>query len=291
MAVTDLINTKWLFNNVLDVSGGLNYTINFISNNINFTSLSCFPDIHLSFLMYDDVTVGQGLGEFDTGGPNINTWDNEAYKTIEITGGTDVTNSNLISWLTANATQQSEPNPLVETTISVGTKKLYNAYLGQGALQKIYKGTSLIFNRLEANFETSDHNLLITSNGDVFNVQDAPTTSYSVAITESNTSQSNLNYKSYLRVYDGQDATGTLLINSTGNTAMPSTSVTCTTGYLYLEDCSTLGGGYTQIYSQNIVGNISQVGYPGQTPSGNAYTIMKIDGDGSFAVGTDYNYD
>jgi hypothetical protein len=32
------------------------------------------------------------------------TWTNENYKTIKITGGTDATNTTLISWLYANAT-------------------------------------------------------------------------------------------------------------------------------------------------------------------------------------------
>ena len=37
-------------------------------------------------------------------------WNNNAYKTITITGGTDATNSDLIAWLQANATQQTSGN-------------------------------------------------------------------------------------------------------------------------------------------------------------------------------------
>ena len=147
MAVTDLTNTTWVLNNVLDVSGGLNYTINFISSNINFTSLSCFPDIRMSLLMYDDVTVGQGLGEFDTGGPNINTWDNEAYKTIEITGGTDATNASLISWLEANATQQAAtPDVVVDlseiSALVAGTQyTVYATAYAEGYVESVASNT------------------------------------------------------------------------------------------------------------------------------------------------------
>lgn len=165
MAITDLTNTKWLMNNSVDTASLAQYSLTFQSNLQSFTTIR---GKLATYILYDGTTVySEDL---------VSYWVDEAYRTIEITGGTDATNASLISWLEANATQIVEDNPLVETTISVGTKKLYNAYLGQGALQKIYKGTSLIFNRLEANFETSDHNLLITSNGDVFNVQeDLPT--------------------------------------------------------------------------------------------------------------------
>lgn len=166
MAVSNLTGTKWLIKEwpSITASTDTTYNIQFKANNIDYTALRLRNNNGYNYIYYNTTTV------FDS---DLGSWgDYEDYRTITITSGTDVTNVNLISWLEANATQQAEPNPLVETTISVGTKQLYNAYLGQGALQKIYKGTSLIFNRLEANFETSDHNLLITSNGDVFNVQE-----------------------------------------------------------------------------------------------------------------------
>lgn len=45
-------------------------------------------------------------------------WQNINYKTIEITGGTDATNSELIAWLQANATQQIDTSITFELTES-----------------------------------------------------------------------------------------------------------------------------------------------------------------------------
>lgn len=115
-----------------------------------------------------------------------------------------------------------------------------------------------------------------------------PVSSYNVTITESN--NSSINYKSYLKVYDGQDATGTLLINSTSKTALQATTVVCTTGYLYVELWSTLGGGYAVGSVDNIVGDITRVDW-GITHDYAYYEKISVASDGSFTVSTDYNYD
>ena len=95
MAVsTDLTNTTWIFNNNpdMDVEGGL-YSINFISNNTSYTEIR-FGEIGNYRLLYNSTSAYRS-----------GTWNNENYKTIEINGGTDSTNSTLISWLESNATQ------------------------------------------------------------------------------------------------------------------------------------------------------------------------------------------
>lgn len=95
---------------------------------------------------------------------------------LNIIGGTDVTNVTLIAWLEENAIQQTEPSSdVIETTISIGTSLLTDASVGTTKLLKAYIGNHLIFERLGSNFLTSDHNLLITSNGDIFSVQEAVT--------------------------------------------------------------------------------------------------------------------
>lgn len=154
------------------------------------------------------------------------------------------------------STPQSQPS------ISIGAHPLSASYIGTSEVNKIYHGASLLYEK------------------------QAPTTSYSVTITESNIGQS-LNYKSYLRVYDGQDATGTLLINSTGNTALQPTTVVCTTGYLYVRGYSTQGEQYTTTDIEDITGSIIDLGLV-ETYTGNKLSVAS---DGSFTIETSYDYD
>ena len=63
--------------------------------------------------------------------------------TIEITGGTSVTNTTLISWLEANATNIT-PTPSVNN-ISIGDLQLSTAYIGTGEVQKMYLGETEVW--------------------------------------------------------------------------------------------------------------------------------------------------
>jgi len=63
-------------------------------------------------------------------------WVNEAYRTIEISGGTDATNPALISWLEANATNVT-PAPTPSNKISIGFLPLSKIYYGQSEVLKI----------------------------------------------------------------------------------------------------------------------------------------------------------
>lgn len=100
MAVTDLTGTTWYFNNQInayDPSGG-SITLNFASNSGSYIRLRCVEEISVE-MSYQTIDGG-GTPVYGDG-----YWDNNAYRTIEITGGTDVTNANVIAWLEANATQ------------------------------------------------------------------------------------------------------------------------------------------------------------------------------------------
>lgn len=111
MAVTDLTGTTWVFNDSIDVSTSFYYSINFISNDSSFAALEAsYPD--LSYYYWGAPTTIYSNG-----------WYNANYKTISITGGTDATNSSLISWLEANATQQGGPSitDLTNTTWKFNT--------------------------------------------------------------------------------------------------------------------------------------------------------------------------
>lgn len=99
--VTDLSGTKWEIRQ--DVINGLgasfSYSVNFSSNDSQFNSISFTnpggPPSGSYIVRYQNTEVWNALSE----------WTDQAYRTIEITGGIDATNADLIAWLEANATQ------------------------------------------------------------------------------------------------------------------------------------------------------------------------------------------
>lgn len=114
MSVQDLTNTTWIIHDTPQQDTSLEfeeYSISFISNESNYTILRLTND----FMEYVDIEynytkVWNGFTAY----PNAGSWTNAAYKTINITGGTDVTNANLITWLEANATLQGGSLPSVD---------------------------------------------------------------------------------------------------------------------------------------------------------------------------------
>lgn len=108
ITVSNLTNTTWLIDNELNnwISGY--YHVNFTSNNNNYTLLEFDDDVGYGVLYNDNLVYSY---------ENNPKWSNQAYRTITITGGTDVTNNNLINWLAANATQQvDEPDVTYDLT-------------------------------------------------------------------------------------------------------------------------------------------------------------------------------
>jgi len=118
MAISDLTGTTWVFNAISTDSFtavGNQWDINFISNSTNYSILEQVfdDDSELGKIYYNTTNVfNVAYGDED------GLWEDEAYKTIEITGGTDVTNSTLISWLETNATQQSSQISVDLSTLS-----------------------------------------------------------------------------------------------------------------------------------------------------------------------------
>lgn len=105
MSVTDLTGTTWILNNSIMTRSSGYYNINFTNNNASYTNINwTYLDDDDFFALY----YGSTNVYVYSGGP---IWNSENYKTIQITGGTDATNSNLISWLQNNATQQETPTP------------------------------------------------------------------------------------------------------------------------------------------------------------------------------------
>lgn len=97
----------WLWTPRLDwsstfkgVAGDYTYSINFTSNNTDYTSMEI--DCVGYDLFYGDTNVAYGSSVSTPSGAQT-TWSNTAYRTIKITGGTDVSNSALLTVLRNNA--------------------------------------------------------------------------------------------------------------------------------------------------------------------------------------------
>ena len=107
--ITDLTGTKWEFNdaeniNTLDINE--EYELSFNTNSESKYSLRIGRNEGKKTIWYDYATALYGASCMD-----------EAYRTIEITGGTDATNSTLISWLQSHATQIVTPEPTPSTGV------------------------------------------------------------------------------------------------------------------------------------------------------------------------------
>lgn len=167
MVITDLTNTTWVFNDEPNIESDLfvskSYQLSFISKNITFTNL-----------LYDDNGATNGYLTYGEN-PRIHAyaynfdsgysvgWTDEAYKTITITGGTDATNSTLISWLEANATQQA-----VSTKVTVDLTTLSgwgNVADGQHSIQVVAKADGYESSEYSQAVKISKGNKLYSKNG------------------------------------------------------------------------------------------------------------------------------
>ena len=91
MALTDLTNTSWRWNDLLGISSAANYSINFETAA---GSRSALQTTLTGILKYGTQPVY-----------SQDFWLSTSFKVIKIVGGTDVTNADLISFIQDNATQ------------------------------------------------------------------------------------------------------------------------------------------------------------------------------------------
>ena len=135
-SISDLTNTTWIINNSPDVQVTMSeeiYNISFNSNNTSFVKFGIVYDIGSDT---GDGPLNQGLNYYYDSyssdkvyNSRTNIWNNDAYKTIEITGGTDVTNATLISWLEANATNIT-PEPSGTNHTHLGSLSIIKKHFG-----------------------------------------------------------------------------------------------------------------------------------------------------------------
>ena len=253
----DLTNTKWnLGNNITfeiasyDFKG--TYAINFkTGGNVNYTSLSLVYEINTNKVKYDSTSVWE-----DDETPWMSDSSNSQ---ITITGGTDVANSNLIKWLCLNGTY-----------VNLITYDLTQLQLSAGAHTVQVRARAQ--NYRDSNFSNSVSYVVAQPSGGtvVFSFEDSQTGS-----------------KDYIKIYDGQDDTGTLLFESEGQVATPSPTLTCTTGYLFVG----IHGAVASIKNITLSENITLVvdSLPPEDFDGDDWIVLKVDGNGTVSAVLDWS--
>ena len=177
MSVSTLANTKWVIKDTptftsQQQANAQYYDINFKSNNINFhqivigwtDSYSDYEGLQIAYGDNINPPVDCYHGESPTG------WTNQAYKTIEISSGTDATNPDLIVWFTENATLQNYEAPIDEyVNFNVDRLNLDSNthYLQAQALSTGYEDSEL------SNAVYYNKNKPITLIGSSWQIQDA----------------------------------------------------------------------------------------------------------------------
>lgn len=92
----------WLFNSVLSApTSAFSYDIDFTSDGNEYDTI-----IYL-FSATTPIGLCYGTTSSQVYTDTTSTWTDEMFKTITITGGTDATNSEFITWLKANATKSN----------------------------------------------------------------------------------------------------------------------------------------------------------------------------------------
>ena len=93
----------WLFNSSLDLTGvgsADRYDVSFTSNSTDYVRIQLGNMSGVLYSVMYDSAVAYRTGAMGNG------WENQSYRTITITGGTDANNATFRAWLEANATQQ-----------------------------------------------------------------------------------------------------------------------------------------------------------------------------------------
>lgn len=215
MSVTNLTNTAWTWNfgDSPSFSGaggtGTVKNVTVTSNNETFSSMT-FMNYHGGDI--NEVYYGSTLvwSVDDDGGART---EYSQYRTFEITGGTDTTNTTLIGWIEANATMQASPMTVDISSLSgwgdvSGGNHLLTIKAKATGYRDSNPSTPVSFTKA-----ATGYNVRVTGQAYVIGPQTAT-----------------------IALYDGQDDSGTeLVFCSVSDDASDSfdETVLCTTGYIY----------------------------------------------------------
>lgn len=152
--ITDLTGTTWYFNKSLKSISRATYDVNFVSNSHEYSTLK--TDVRSSGIL---LSYNPNINGIDDVAYESSSWTDAAFRTITFLGGTDATNSTLISVIQSNATNVAEM--LVSSVQLPGGEvyKLKDAISGYITADNIKPGENIIFT------EDSEGNTVINGAG------------------------------------------------------------------------------------------------------------------------------
>ena len=227
----------------------------------------------------DNVTYSSGVSlksKIDTVDGKIKVT-NATVDTTGLTGngvtGMTISNGQVhLTGTTAFATTSDLANKADKSTMTAGT---YSAVTVN--TQGIVTGGGQVLRVVPAGTIPTD----LATNGWYFEELSPNPYNYSVGITFSDSHTTN---RRYVKVYDGQDATGIERLNTTTTGNIPTNTYQCTSGYLFVE-ISTLGTGMTSTFSTNTL-NIGVISNTSDVST--ARYKIKVMSDGSITFTDDY---
>ena len=184
-----------------------------------------------------------------------------------------ITSGQIVQTKTNFATSSDVANKADKASMTAGTYSAVNVNT-----QGIVTAGAQVLRVVEAGQIPTD----LAINGWYFEKKSATPYNYQVAISFNDTNRTN---RSYIRVYDGEDNSGTPIINVENNTtAIPQTMVICQTGYLFVETVTNASEINCDISS--VTGTIGVLSDTSTTTIGQLK--IKVQSDGGFTVVTDY---
>ena len=123
MAITDLTGTTWYFNDTLIIDSEQNYEYDIdFTTSVELSGYTQFIALNLQWqgYLYYRVDSSRNIAVYSN-----STWGSEDCRTISITGGDDVANTDIISWLEANATQVIPELNYVDKTVLLSGDEYY----------------------------------------------------------------------------------------------------------------------------------------------------------------------
>lgn len=139
--ITDLTGTKWEFNESINIS----YFYGMYAHILFYSNEKLFMRFGVDYEELDDyyyLAYGTTKGYTQVYNTLDNVWTKQAYRTVQIIGGDDATNPNLIALLPSIATQITEK-------ISIGTQPLVSASVGNAEMQAIWVGNVKVYEATE----------------------------------------------------------------------------------------------------------------------------------------------
>ena len=132
--VADLTGTNWILNSNIYITEAVSYSINSIFSDYTFSSID-FNFYTADGKTWKSLKLDNSFAIVEataTANPVENTYSSSI---LSITGGTDATNPDLITWLSQNATLQVEP--IADNKIFLGNLPIKKILIGNIGVSKI----------------------------------------------------------------------------------------------------------------------------------------------------------